>query len=228
VALAEVRPPVGCSVAVARFDIIREVRLLDLTALREAMSFGSVFDPTFLDRLQRAAFLRELGDRITVPVMPDDEDLGYLVTQVIADFLATLEDPAIDGIVFPSVQAKGEARNVVLFHKASRVSPMDLPPGTRVEVNDGYSTEDGWETDYSVFEYEPSPTQNVDPARTGQSFDTEGGPSSSREQVDPDPRVAALAVDPQSVEVHAVEAVGYQTTRDKVRRHRVRDQERRF
>lgn len=228
VALAEVRPPVGCSVAIARFEIIRPVQLLDLTALRNAMSLGSVFDPTFLDRLQRAAFLRELGDRITVPVMPDDEGLGYLVTQVIADFLATLEDPAIDGIVFPSVQAKGEARNVVLFHKACRVRPIDLPPGTRIEVNDGYSTEDGWETDYSVFEYEPGPTQNTEPARTGQSFDPEGGPSSLREPVDPDPRVAALAVDPQSVEVHAVEAVGYKTTSDKVRRHRMRDQESRF
>jgi len=33
VALAEVRPPVGSRVAVARFEIIRPLRLLDLNAL---------------------------------------------------------------------------------------------------------------------------------------------------------------------------------------------------
>jgi hypothetical protein len=36
VALAEVRPPVGSRVAVARFEIIRPLRLLDLTALSDA------------------------------------------------------------------------------------------------------------------------------------------------------------------------------------------------
>lgn len=80
VALAEVRPPVGCTVSVARFLIIRPIKLLNLTALRDAMTEGSIFDPHHLDRLQRAAFLRQLSDRITMPVVPDDEELGYLVT----------------------------------------------------------------------------------------------------------------------------------------------------
>ncbi|UIJ82430.1 RES family NAD+ phosphorylase [Rhizobium leguminosarum] len=60
VALAEVRPPVGCSVAIARFEIAKPVMLLDLTALSDAMTNGSIFDPTYLDRLQRAEFLRRV------------------------------------------------------------------------------------------------------------------------------------------------------------------------
>jgi len=85
VALAEVRPPVGSKVAVARFEIIRPVRLLDLTALSEVSSRGSVFDPELGSRLEHAMFLCKLSERITKPVMPDDEAFEYLVTQAIAD-----------------------------------------------------------------------------------------------------------------------------------------------
>ena len=66
-------------------------------------------------------FLRFLSQNMTRPVMPDEEALEYLPTQAVADFLATQQKPAIDGIVFPSVQAGGDDLNVVLFHKAARV-----------------------------------------------------------------------------------------------------------
>ena len=46
VALAEVRPPVGAQVAVARFDIIRLIRLLDLTAFDGVILKGSFFEST--------------------------------------------------------------------------------------------------------------------------------------------------------------------------------------
>lgn len=218
VALSEVRPPVGCNVAIARFEIARPVMLLDLTALSDGMMNGSIFDPTYLDRLQRAAFLRRVSDRITVPVMPDDEDLGYLVTQAVADFLATIDQPDIDGILFPSVQTKGDARNVVLFHKSSRVRPMDIPAGTKIDVNDGLSTPDGWETDYSVYERTPRvPPAPPTPASSvlwfQQPFDIS----------DPDPREFTLNVDPQYLEVHVVEAVSYKTEKNRVRRQRFQD-----
>ncbi len=60
-ALAEVRPPVGSKVVVARFEIVRALRLLDLTDLREAVDGGSVFDPTLSERMARAMFLRPLA-----------------------------------------------------------------------------------------------------------------------------------------------------------------------
>ncbi|MEQ1406744.1 RES domain-containing protein [Neorhizobium sp. Rsf11] len=221
VALAEVRPPVGCTVAVARFDITKPVMLLDLTALRDAMTIGSVFDPTYLDRLQRAEFLRQLSNRITVPVMPDDEDLGYLVTQAIADFLATIERPEIDGILFPSVQVKGEACNVVLFHKSSRVRPMEFPAGTKFEVNEGFTTEDGWEPDFSV--YERTPRKSAEPKPEAKLPPTMPSYQQVFDPSDPDPRDFTLRVDPKSLEVHVVDAVSYKTDRNSVRRHRFED-----
>ncbi len=115
VTIAEVRPPVGSQVAVAKFEVIRPVRLLDLTALSAVSTTGSIFDTTFADRLERAMFLRRLSSRMTRPVMPDDEVFDYLPTQAVADFLATESTIKIDGIIFPSVQAEGVALNVVLY-----------------------------------------------------------------------------------------------------------------
>jgi hypothetical protein len=58
VAIAEVRPPVGSKVVVARFNIIHALRLLDLTALEKVHDGGSIFDPSLKGRLERVAFLR--------------------------------------------------------------------------------------------------------------------------------------------------------------------------
>ena len=125
VAIAEVRPPVGSQVAVARFEIIKRLRLLDLTALGAVSVAGSVFDSGLAGRLERAMFLRSLSGRITRPVMPDDEALDYLATQAVADFLATATSAPLDGIIFPSAQSAGDVLNVVLFHRAARIESLE-------------------------------------------------------------------------------------------------------
>jgi hypothetical protein len=101
VALAEVRPPVGSTVVVGRFQLIRPVRLVDVEALRSVNVTGSIFDRGFIHRLERAKFLKWLSRRIAMPVMPDDEPFDYLATQAIADFLATDENLALDGLLYP-------------------------------------------------------------------------------------------------------------------------------
>src|SRR6202012_4609600 len=68
--------------------------------------------------------------------MPDDEPFEYLATQAIADFLATEASAPIDGIIFPSAQAAEGAFNVVLFHKAARVEPMNVRDGTEISASD--------------------------------------------------------------------------------------------
>jgi hypothetical protein len=77
--------------------------------------------------LQKAAFLATLGDQVSKPVMPGDEPFEYLVTQAIADYLANLNKPSIDGMIYRSVQYGKTKRNVVLFHKAASVMPLDIP-----------------------------------------------------------------------------------------------------
>ncbi len=217
VAIAEVRPPVGSKVAVAKFMVVRPLRLLDLTALEDVQDGGSIFDPTLRPRLERAAFLRSLGQRITRPVMPDDEAFDYLATQAIADFLATENEPRLDGIIFRSAQSE-DGRNVVLFHKAAQVEEMQFPDGIEIHARTGWETEDGREIDYSVSEEVPPPLQSP-PKKADDAWP--GLPLiPSPVCRDDDYRDKTLRIDPASVEVHHVEWVAYRCIAYKVDRHR--------
>ncbi len=148
VALSEVQPPVGSKVLIARFQVLRPLRILDIEALeRVAEGAGSIFDPDYIRRLERADFLRSLSNRMSRPVMPNDRELDYLPTQAIADFLANANHPRLDGILYPSVQAgfpsklpvlggRVKPRNVVLFPHAADVQPPNVPDGVTVNVHD--------------------------------------------------------------------------------------------
>lgn len=219
-AVAEVRPPVGSKAAVAKFAIVRPLLLLDLTALETATDSGSIFDPTLKDRLERAAFLRSLGQLMTRPVMPDDEAFDYLATQAVADFLATENAPALDGIIYRSVQVKG-GRNVVLLHKAARVEELPLPNGTTIEASTCGDTEDEPCLDYWVREVVPAAA----PSLANEEHDRRGGLLSS-EPLDFDRwdfREVALRVDPASVEVHRIHWVNYRSAKHAVTRHRFKE-----
>ncbi|GAN69570.1 RES family NAD+ phosphorylase [Acetobacter orleanensis] len=141
-AIAEVRPPVGSQVVVARFKIAVPLRLLNLAALGCIKEEGSVFDPEFGNRLDHAMFLRSLKDHMTKPVMPSDQVLDYLPTQAIADFLANLKKPVIDGILFPSVQDAGDVQNVVLFYKAALVETLEQSEQMEAYERSGQSWEE--------------------------------------------------------------------------------------
>lgn len=217
VALAEVRPPVGSKIAVAKFNIIRPLRLLDLTALDGVKDGGSIFDPSLRGRLERVAFLQTLGERMTRPVMPEDEAFDYLATQAVGDFLATENEPRLDGIIFGSAQAK-TGRNVVLFHKAARVEAMQFPEGTVIEAHTGYGTEDGWEIDYGVSETVPKAKE---PALSEDDDLMIFDPRPYLDhRADRDARDVALRVDTGAVEVHHVDWVKVNSTRFDVGRHR--------
>ena len=230
VAIAEVRPPVGSKVMVARFEIIRPLRMLDLTALGEVGSGGSVYDPDLGRRLERAMFLRSLGQRMTRPVMPDDEAFEYLPTQAVADFLATEAAIPLDGIIFPSAQTSGGSRNAILFHKAARVAAIPLPPNVTIQARSGNMCEEGWEVDYTVTEEvtlsgaEPEPpTEEDDGPEWSPAFHKLVRPWAPP---DPDERDATLRIDVQSLLVHHVRAVEFSTKPYSV--HRLRREKRKL
>ena len=104
VALSEVRPPVGSHAVVAKFDVVRPIRLLDIDAMESLYVQPSVFDPAYLQRLGRAEFLAHITTIMKVPVMPGDEAADYLVTQAIAEYLASDEAANIDGLLYSSIQ----------------------------------------------------------------------------------------------------------------------------
>lgn len=137
ICIAEVRPPVGSRIAVAAFEVIRPLRLLDLRRLAtvELAPGASLFDPGMRLAAQRRDFLRTLGDRLSAPVLPELQDRDYLVTQAVADYLAAHHRLSVDGIIYPSAQSRRPDQppsgdNIVLFRKACDVTDADGVGGT--------------------------------------------------------------------------------------------------
>jgi hypothetical protein len=220
IALAEVRPPVGSRVAVGRFEIIRQLYLLDIEALRSVNVAGSIFDSDYIHHLRRAKFLKRLSDRVTRPVMPDDEPFDYLATQAIADFLATEATPPLDGIIYSSAQAqdgKENKFNVVLFHKAARVEALQIPRGTKISAQLYQDTDDGRDIDYWVWEELPEETSSEE-SEASDLLVAELLDNSWQE--DYDERPPTLKLDPSSLEVHHVRSVAFSSDTYPVRRHR--------
>lgn len=234
VALAEVRPPVGSQVALARFEIMRPLNLLNLPRLSDLHEDGSIFDPQYADRLSRMVFLQKLGARMARPVMPDSNDFEYLPTQAIADFLATEGKVPLDGIIFPSVQAgvddlgyevdeRGSVGlNVVLFHKASRCAHLEFPEGTEFDAHTAQQDEDGWRRDYFVVEEVPE-TEGLETDQGGDANEIPVSLESRSPDVswdDGDFREITLQVDPSSMEIHVIRAVKFEAEKHSVRRSR--------
>ncbi|NTH16648.1 RES domain-containing protein [Agrobacterium rhizogenes] len=150
--IAEVRAPVGSHVVLGRFEIIREIRLLDLDKLTNVYTDISLFDPRFQRMSGRVSFFKRLVAEISRPVMPRDEEAEYLVTQAVSEFLASSVEPRLDGILFNSAQTAHEGRNVVLFNHACTVEPYELPKGTEVSVHLGWASDDDYDDSISVWE----------------------------------------------------------------------------
>lgn len=127
-AIAEVRPPVGSIVVTAPFVPLRELKVLDISAL-DSLNFGSgsKFDPLTRKTSERAIFFRTLSRKLTLPTFGKRQDSDYLITQVVADYLSDRNKFKLDGVSFKSTQidTSGEdaetGYNVVLFNKSSGI-----------------------------------------------------------------------------------------------------------
>lgn len=133
VTLNEVRPIVGSSVMVARFKILRPMRILNLNALQFLIVAGSYFDPHYATCLSRKNFFPELWRDLLRPTMPGEEEMDYLPTQVIAEFLAASDGLNIDGIRHTSVQAGDKGNNIIFFHGHGDVRFVRRSKTLRVE-----------------------------------------------------------------------------------------------
>lgn len=122
--IAEIRPPVGTYAVIARFEVLRPLRLLNFLNLTKASEFLPHFHPDYLAKRDRDAFLEAFAAEIAIPVHPLDENLGYLPTQAVAEYLAQRKDLKLDGLIFASTQTGRPAANVVLFQDAAHVEPM--------------------------------------------------------------------------------------------------------
>lgn len=152
-ALAEIRPPVGSLALVGKFRLIRRVRLLNLHTQKASCAVGSYFDPKFLDSFKRAIFLQNLATVLSRPVLPIVAESEYLPTQVTSDYLANEVDPPLDGILFPSAQARNQQlnedvnTNVILFNKSSKVKKIVYPDESEIRA----TFHSAGDSEYSLF-----------------------------------------------------------------------------
>ncbi|SDU58469.1 RES family NAD+ phosphorylase [Pseudomonas mandelii] len=121
--VAELRPPVGGRVISGRFKLTRPARLLNFKTLESAYlgPNPSFFEPNYQEKTARREALRMLHQKISTPVLPGEER-EYLITQVIAEYLATQHAPRFDGVIFSSAQNKS-GNNIVLFAHALSTTP---------------------------------------------------------------------------------------------------------
>jgi DNA-directed RNA polymerase subunit RPC12/RpoP len=136
ISISEVRPAVGNYVVVAEFNVMRPLRILDISLLDNIrLDKGSFFDPQYVDLLGKISFLKTLSQKLRIPVSGKRTEVEYLITQAVAEYLSVLKEPAIDGITFKSTQAsindkknkigKIDLSNIVLFSKSSKVEDAD-------------------------------------------------------------------------------------------------------
>ena len=120
--LSEIRSITGDQVVSAALTPISELKLLDLTVLRRVEPPAlTLLDEGFRESLHRKVFLDSLVKKMSRPKARND-DLSYLSTQVVFEYLRTRFGKYVDGMVFPSVQTGGIGTNVVIFPEASRLS----------------------------------------------------------------------------------------------------------
>ncbi len=219
-ALAEIRPPVGSAVLIGYFELLENVRLLDLEALSDLLVAGSIFDPEYEEKLAQARFLKGFTSRMTMPVMPNEEASEYLATQMVADFLAQKADTELHGILYRSAQVGGEGKNVALFHDASKVEELEFAEGTEIRAHLHWDTDDGPEIHYSVYEEVP-PAEEKEGDDDDDPFpDIPWGAEPLFVDHEADGRVPKLKIDLESLEVHHVDGVSFKTEKHGVRRTR--------
>lgn len=120
--LSEIRSITGDHVVSAALTPISELKLLDLTVLDGVDPPElTLLDEGFREALHRKVFLGSLVKKMSRPKARNDE-LSYLSTQVVFEYLRLRFGKHVDGLVFPSVQTGEVGTNVVLFPEASRLS----------------------------------------------------------------------------------------------------------
>lgn len=199
-ALAEIRPPVGSKVAIAKFRIVRKLKVLDLSELSDTVAEGSIFDSNYSPLLAKASFLRKLSQKMTKAIMPEDEQFEYLPTQAVADFLAS--KMGFDGIIFSSAQSP-EGLNIALLNHSSRVDKINHPEGTFIRATLNDWDEDGEYPDYQISIGLPESKEK----QQSKIIQPWIHPPDGWKPDDPDPRKISLIVDTKSISIAHVNSV---------------------
>ena len=120
--LSEIRSITGDNVVSIAMTPISQLKLLDLTKLELAAPPAlTLLDKGCRDALHLKTFVSSLVTKMSKPKGRNDE-LSYLSTQVVFEYLRLCFGSQVSGLVFPSVQTGKRGTNVVLFPEASVIS----------------------------------------------------------------------------------------------------------
>lgn len=155
--VAELRVPVGGNAVIGKFELLKNMRVLDLTALENAWGSLSYFSQDFVQQHAYGKFIRGFHSEIRKPVIPGRETLDYLSTQFVCEYLWAHAEPAFDGLIFGSSQLSDSANNIVLFPHAITVEGYEDEKRNMSVQLVSSSDEDGEEQgQYVLYEEQPS------------------------------------------------------------------------
>lgn len=124
--IAELKPYVGERIVTGRFKLTGPLTVMDFTRL-DSTSFikqADYFDPEYVNKMGMLHFLRDLHKKIGEPVLPQN-NIDYLIPQVISEYLTSVFDPPIDALLFSSTQKKS-GTNFVIFQRAINIGGAKL------------------------------------------------------------------------------------------------------
>ena len=209
--VAELRVPVGGSAIIGRFEILRPLRVLDLTRLEAASRRHlSYFEAGYSELLGYSDFVSSFHEEVRRAIIPGRETLDYLPTQIVAEYLWARADPPFDGLIFGSSQITETQNNIALFPHAAAVEGAE--DERERSINFVYTTcdEDGDNPEERVL-FDPLREDAVPTSRKARATSDDdwfGSVDSGKDKNAPGP---ALRLNADGVRRHRVRAISYET-----------------
>lgn len=120
--LSEIRAITGDYVVSAGLTPVAPMSLFNLSSLEQLVGPKlTILNEGYLQSVHLTAFLKSLVNKMSKPKGRNDE-LSYLSTQVVFEYLRLKFQGQVDGLIFPSVQTGEKGKNAVIFPECSVVS----------------------------------------------------------------------------------------------------------
>lgn len=149
--LSEIRCITGDRVVSIAMSPIEDLKFLDLTQLSKVQPPElTLLEQGFREALHLKSFIGSLVRKMSRPRGRND-DLTYLSTQVVFEYLRLRLADQVDGLIFPSVQTGGKGINAVVFPEHSVVSERNY----HCHIDDSYGLRAGADPQSNTKEPEP-------------------------------------------------------------------------
>lgn len=121
--IAEVRPSNSSCIRISKFQLTKDLNVLDLTCPRKDITVTTFEGDQVEDILNYTNLLETLSKELSKPISPDKSNIDYLPTQFLCEFIKSVGN--YDGIIFNS--SFGHGMNYVFYSQDDfRLDPPEL------------------------------------------------------------------------------------------------------